>query len=44
MQLLLQKKQADIGYIGPLLSFTERLLHLNLSVHDEGYKKHLGLS
>ena len=37
MQPLLKTKQADIGYIGPLLSFSERLVHLNLSVPDEGY-------
>ena len=39
MQPLLITKQADISYIGPLLSFSERLVHLNLSVPDEGYSK-----
>jgi hypothetical protein len=39
MQPLLKTKQADIGYIDPLLSFSERFVHLNLSVPDEGYSK-----
>lgn len=40
---IIKKNLANIGYICPLLSFSERLVHLNLNVPDEGHskKKHI---